>query len=354
MRGRLDSRNELPATKVRRGAVLLNCWETGVLLLLVGLAAWGLHCVQCSPEFTVPNPRAHAMLPATHGLFLDEHRGELWVLRKGWGLSRLQLPELREVELAPFPHRFQQMALQPLADHVLLAVVAADRVQLAVDGRVMDLAPEVGEGAATFPLDISPRGQVVYAKADGRLHVWTPRGRGTDRPLAFDHHVVDVGTRIDRVVIDHTGESVVVLEPGARLRICGVAAGDCRGEWETGHPHCSGIAWSPYAQRLATVGTDGLLRVWNVSSGTKLWEARADALDPSAVAFSPCGRWVATGGFDQHIRIWRVVDGEQLADWTGHADTVRVLEWSTDGRVLFSSGLDGQVRHWSTAAFAGE
>jgi WD40 repeat protein len=63
----------------------------------------------------------------------------------------------------------------------------------------------------------------------------------------------------------------------------------------TGHGGAiQGIAFYPDGRRLASVSTDGTLRIWNTESGQEL--ARVASAGPlSCVALSPDGIWLATG-----------------------------------------------------------
>ncbi len=66
----------------------------------------------------------------------------------------------------------------------------------------------------------------------------------------------------------------------------------------------------------------------------------------NTVAVEPNGQRVATGGTDGVIRIWASETGELLENLTGHAPTVSALVWSEDGRTLISGDSEGEIRTW--------
>ena len=65
------------------------------------------------------------------------------------------------------------------------------------------------------------------------------------------------------------------------------------------------VVFSPDGKRLATVGSDKIVRVWNVEAGKEL--AALPCPDQvNVVAFSPDGKSLAGGSQDGSIRIWAV------------------------------------------------
>lgn len=73
-----------------------------------------------------------------------------------------------------------------------------------------------------------------------------------------------------------------------------------------------GLALSPDESRLATAGTDGLVRVWDVDSGRQLL-ALPHEISVHSVAFSPDGRHLATLAYDGIVRVWTLDLDELVA-----------------------------------------
>lgn len=113
--------------------------------------------------------------------------------------------------------------------------------------------------------------------------------------------------------------------------------------------HVAGLscaAFSADGGRLATVGGDGVLKVWTVSEGggpsllvkfeTQAVGATTGAPPLSAVAFSPEGRFVAAAGADAVVRVWDVQTKGEVRGLRGHSDWVTAVAFSPDGRHLAS------------------
>jgi WD40 repeat protein len=58
---------------------------------------------------------------------------------------------------------------------------------------------------------------------------------------------------------------------------------------------------------------------------------------------------LATGGSEGLVRLWDVATGQELIALRGHHNVVNSVVFSADGSTLFSSGDDGFVRLWRAA-----
>ena len=108
----------------------------------------------------------------------------------------------------------------------------------------------------------------------------------------------------------------------------------------------SSVAFSPDGRTLATSGSNGKVRLWDVMTGKHKRVLTGHRSYVWGVAFSPDGITLASGSADRTVCLWDAVTGEQKLTLTGHVSSVYSVAFSPDGGTLAGGSRDGAVRLW--------
>jgi WD40 repeat protein len=109
------------------------------------------------------------------------------------------------------------------------------------------------------------------------------------------------------------------------------------------------LAFSPDGKTLAAGSRDGLLTVWQVSTGSLLNEYQSTQPIES-LAFSPDGKLLATGSSNGLISLWDASTFQVVGSIQKHTSAVTNLAFSSDGMRLVSASSDLTVRVWGIPA----
>src|SRR5262249_11181879 len=107
---------------------------------------------------------------------------------------------------------------------------------------------------------------------------------------------------------------------------------------ESGHGVVWNARWSPDGGRVAAVGTDGTLSVYDAGSGRVLLRQMIPQQGSFyGLAWHPGSQWLAVGGSDGLIYVYDTSAGALYDILEGHKDVVTALAWSPSGRTLAST-----------------
>jgi WD40 repeat protein len=119
------------------------------------------------------------------------------------------------------------------------------------------------------------------------------------------------------------------------------------------------LAFSPDGKILAAGDSAGSIKLWDFQPGRpavqRLPFVAHKADEPTwAIAFSPDGKTLASGGADGKVQLWEVGTAGKSklkATLTGHKKFVRGLSFASGGKFLASAGADdGTFRVWDLSA----
>ena len=125
------------------------------------------------------------------------------------------------------------------------------------------------------------------------------------------------------------------------------------------------VAWSPNGEYIASAGGDGMVRVWDATTGYTLINYRGHE-GPLAkiniqrtvytLAWAPEGVRIASGGDGAHVYVWNAATGQTFAIYKGHTrvwPNIFALAWSPDGTHIASAcssaSFDKTIHIWDVA-----
>lgn len=103
---------------------------------------------------------------------------------------------------------------------------------------------------------------------------------------------------------------------------------------------------SPDNHHLVTAGTDGVLRVWSLDSGTMLREMAGHNSKVTALSISQNGQLLVSGAADQTIHLWDVASGQLLGTFQSQGQAITAVAISADMKTIASGNQDGTIQLW--------
>jgi RNA polymerase sigma factor (sigma-70 family) len=110
------------------------------------------------------------------------------------------------------------------------------------------------------------------------------------------------------------------------------------------------LHYTPDGKRLASAGGSAI-HLWDVATRRAVHPAQGHQARLEAVAFSPTAGLLASAGNDRVIILWDAATGKEVRRILGHGFGVSALAFSPDGKRLASGGnnSDASVRVWEVA-----
>jgi len=162
------------------------------------------------------------------------------------------------------------------------------------------------------------------------------------------------------------GQNIASASDDATVRVWDVTTGRRIFTYLSHDSEVFAVAWSHDGQHIASGGCDHTVRVWDavhnargVASMVRRLKSLASLVGAGgftyyshtgqvyAVAWSPDGQYIASGGIDHTVQVWQALTGRNITTYAGHADLVLGLAWSPDGKHIASAGSDHSLRIWN-------
>ncbi len=167
---------------------------------------------------------------------------------------------------------------------------------------------------------------------------------------AFEQALVGHRKPVHGADFDATGTFLATAGQDGVLILWDPSSGTERARWSAASSFLTGCAFTP-KRRIVTTAGDGTVMVWDVHGRVvRALEGHTEAVVGCHVA--PDGRRVVTAGDDGSAIVWDLASGDQQAVLRAGPLPPATCAFSPDGRRVATGGLDGIVRLWDAGTGA--
>ncbi|MGN6869153.1 MAG: nSTAND1 domain-containing NTPase [Solirubrobacteraceae bacterium] len=212
---------------------------------------------------------------------------------------------------------------------------------------------EVGRlGPGNWPMHdavFSPNGKFIAAGSnDGSVRIWRTAGR-----TPFGATIDDGNTEITSVAFSSDGRELTATDTSGYATVFDARSrqhGQITYVTEPGGSILSGGAFLPSGSLIATAGSDGTARIWDVNSQSPVVSFSGHTGPINQLAVNAAGSRIITASADGTAKIWATQPIEQRLSLPGGTDLVTVAYSPADPQLVATSNHVGTVTLWNLRA----
>jgi WD40 repeat protein len=194
---------------------------------------------------------------------------------------------------------------------------------------------------------------IVVAGTDPTIHLYDGRTFDLVRTISGADDPKRHTAQIEDAVFNKQGTLIATGADDKTVRIWDVATGTFLYEFlpniEDDEAVIFAVAFSPDGTRLVSAGADRLVYVWDIATQTQIMTIPGHLDWIFAVGYSSDGKYIISGSADRTIRFWDSMQGRPVRSLVGHTDRVFGFSLSPNGNDLASASADLTVRLWDVS-----
>lgn len=201
-------------------------------------------------------------------------------------------------------------------DGKMLAVVSWERGAKGVQGFAKVLDVQTGVLIKRFDTDDHPASAVKFSADNKKLYTGTWGFQIKQHDIAsgdtdwnYDMREFDYYTAVQSMDVSPDNKYVVQGGKDNKIRMLSALDGKLMyviESWQGHKEWVNGIRFSPDGLQFASVSDDGLLKVWEASTGKNLLTFRGHIAGINQLAWHPDGKKIYTTSADNTVKVWDI------------------------------------------------
>lgn len=143
----------------------------------------------------------------------------------------------------------------------------------------------------------------------------------------------------------HDNDVLASCSADGTIRLWSASTGQSIAVARAGDSSVNDVAFKASGKTLVSVSTSGQVRIWN-DQLQPLASLPSSSSKVNAVAWSQSGSRIATGGSDAVVRLYDAESGREITRLHGHVSAITSLHFGHGDAFLTSTSVDGTVKMW--------